>query len=87
MARRQVRTMVRWESVIVALLGACLGLVIGLFFSWAMVRAVADQVPLTLPVGQLAVSALAAAVAGVAAAIPPARRAARLDVLAAISTE
>jgi putative ABC transport system permease protein len=87
MARRQVRAMVRWESVIIALFGTCLGLLIGLFFSWAMVRAVADQVALTVPAGQLALGALAAAVAGVLAAILPARRAARLDVLAAISTE
>jgi putative ABC transport system permease protein len=79
--------MVRWESVIIALFGTCLGLLIGLFFSWAMVRAVADQVALTVPAGQLALGALAAAVAGVLAAILPARRAARLDVLAAISTE
>jgi putative ABC transport system permease protein len=87
MARRQVRAMVRWESVIIALLGTCLGLLIGLFFSWAMVRAVADQVALTVPAGQLALGALAAAVAGVLAAILPARRAARLDVLAAIATQ
>jgi len=87
MARRQVRAMVRWESVIIALFGTCLGLLIGLFFSWAMVRGVADQVALTVPAGQLAVGALVAAVAGVVAAILPARRAARLDVLAAISTE
>jgi putative ABC transport system permease protein len=40
MARRQVRAMVRWESVIIALCGTCLGLLIGLFFSWAMTRAV-----------------------------------------------
>jgi putative ABC transport system permease protein len=87
MARRQVRAMVRWESVIIALFGTCLGLLIGLFFSWAMVRAVADQVALAVPAGQLALGALAAAVAGVLAAILPARRAARLNVLAAISTE
>ncbi len=87
MARRQVRAMVRWESVIIALFGTGLGLVIGLFFSWVMVRAVADQVALTVPVGQLAVGALIAAAAGVAAAILPARRAARLNMLAAIATE
>jgi putative ABC transport system permease protein len=87
MARRQVRAMVRWESVVIALFGTCLGLLIGLFFSWAMVRAVAEGVALTVPAGQLALGALAAAVAGVLAAIVPARRAARLDVLAAIATE
>jgi putative ABC transport system permease protein len=87
MARRQVRTMVRWESVIIALFGTCMGLVIGLFFSWAMVKAAPDQAGLTVPVGQLAAGTLVAALAGVIAAVFPARRAARLDVLAAISTE
>jgi putative ABC transport system permease protein len=85
MARRQVRAMVRWESVIIALFGTCMGLVIGLFFSWAMVRA--DEIALTVPTGQLAAGALVAAVAGVVAAILPARRASKLDVLAAIATE
>jgi putative ABC transport system permease protein len=87
MARRQVRAMVRWESVIIALFGTCMGLVIGLFFSWAMVKAVPDQAALTVPLGQLAAGTLLAALAGVIAAILPARRAARLDVLAAIATE
>jgi putative ABC transport system permease protein len=85
MARRQVRAMVRWESVIIALFGTFMGLVIGLFFSWAMVRA--DKVALTVPVGQLAAGVLLAAVAGIVAAILPARRASRLDVLGAIATE
>jgi putative ABC transport system permease protein len=87
MARRQVRAMVRWESVIIALFGTCMGLVIGLFFSWAMVKAASDQAALTVPAGQLAAGTLVAALAGVIAAVFPARRAARLDVLAAISTE
>ena len=87
MARRQVRAIVRWESVIIALFGTGLGLVIGLFFSWAMVKAVPDQAALTVPLGQLAAGTVIAAIAGVLAAIGPARRAARLDVLAAIATE
>ncbi len=87
MARRQVRAIVRWESVIIALFGTGLGLVIGMFFSWAMVKALPNQAALTVPVGQLAAGTLVAALAGMAAAILPARRAARLDVLAAISTE
>jgi putative ABC transport system permease protein len=86
MARRQVRAMVRWESVIIALFGTGLGLVIGMFFSWAMVKALPDQAALTVPVAQLAAGTLVAALAGVVAAILPARRAARLDILAAIST-
>jgi putative ABC transport system permease protein len=87
MVRRQVRAMVRWESVVIALFGTSMGLVIGLFFGWAVVEAVPDQAELTVPVAEVAVGALLAALAGVVAAILPARRAARLDVLAAISTE
>ena len=88
MTRRQLRSMVRWESVIIALLGAFLGLVIGLFSGWAMVTAVADEgARLQLPAGQLAAVALIAALAGMVAAVLPARRASRLNLLAAIATE
>ena len=88
MTRRQLRSMVRWESVIIALLGAFLGLAIGLFSGWAMVTAVADEgARLQLPAGQLAAVALLAALAGMVAAVLPARRASRLNVLAAIATE
>jgi putative ABC transport system permease protein len=88
MTRRQVRSMVRWESVIIALLGAFLGLAVGLFASWAMVTAVADEgARLQLPTGQLAVVTLIAALAGMLAAVLPAHRASRLNVLAAIATE
>ncbi len=88
MTRRQLRSMVRWESVIVALLGAFLGLAIGLLAGWAMVTAVADEgARLQLPAGQLAAVALIAALAGMLAAVLPARRASRLNPLAAIATE
>jgi putative ABC transport system permease protein len=87
MARRQVRAMVRWESVVIALFGTGMGLAIGLFFSWALVKAGPDQATLTVPLGQLAAITLVAALAGVVAAILPARRASRLDVLAAIATQ
>jgi putative ABC transport system permease protein len=89
MTRRQLRATIRWESVIVALLGAVLGLVIGVFFGWAMVTALRDQ-----GIGQLSFAPLSlvliiviAGVFGVFAAILPARRAARLDVLRAVTTE
>jgi FtsX-like permease family protein len=87
MARRQMRAMVRWESVIIALFGTGMGLAIGLFFSWALVKAGPDQATLTVPLGQLAAITLVAAMAGVVAAILPARRASRLNVLAAIAAE
>jgi len=88
MARSQVRASVRWESVIIALLGTAIGLAIGLGFGWALVRALGDQGfnQLAIPVGELAVIVALAAVAGVAAAILPARKAARVEVLAALQT-
>lgn len=88
MTRRQLRATVRWESVLVALLGATMGLVVGTGFGWALVKALEDEgiTMFTIPAGQLLVIATLAGLAGVVAAIMPARRAARLDVLAAIAT-
>ena len=88
MSRRQVRTLVRYESVITALIGAVLGLVVGVLFAIAMTPTLADQgLKIAIPVGTLIVLAILAAVAGVLAAIGPARRAARLDVLDALAYE
>jgi putative ABC transport system permease protein len=89
MTRRQLRSAVRWESVIIAVMGTVLGLVIGAFFGWALVTSLRSEgfTDLTFPVVQLVVVVVMAAAAGVLAAVPPARRAARLDVLRAISTE
>jgi putative ABC transport system permease protein len=89
MTRRQLRSTVRWESVIIALLGTFLGLVIGLFFGWAVVEALADQgiTEFAPPGGQLAIVAIVGGIAGVIAAIGPARRAAKLDVLKAVTYE
>jgi putative ABC transport system permease protein len=87
--RRQVRSMIRWEAVIIAVLGAILGIVVGVFFGWTLVRALASEGfrEFTVPVGQLVAYVLLAAVAGVLAAILPGRRAARVDMLRAITTE
>ena len=89
MARRQVRSMVRWEAVIIAVFGALLGTVVGAFFGWAMVQALKDQGidHLAIPGGQLIVYIVLAGLAGVLAAIGPARRAARLDILRAVTQE
>jgi putative ABC transport system permease protein len=89
LTRRQTRSMVRWEAVIIALLGALLGLVIGAGMGTAVVRALASQglSKLSLPAAQLLAYVIAAFVIGVLAAVLPARRAARLNVLAAIATE
>jgi putative ABC transport system permease protein len=88
MTRRQLRAAVRYESVIMALFGTTLGLVIGTAFGWAVVRALRAEglTAFALPVGPLAVVTLVGVVAGVLAAVVPARRAARLDVLGAIGS-
>jgi putative ABC transport system permease protein len=88
MSRRQVRSVVRWESIIIAVFGTGLGLTVGAFFGWAIVRAMADNGidTLTIPVGSLAAVATIAAFAGMLAAVLPARRAAHLDILQALAT-
>ena len=87
MSRKQVRSTVRWESVLIALLGTTLGVAIGLGFAWAMVKASSGQGinQMSVPAQQLTIIVSLAAVAAVLAAALPARRAARLDVLKAIS--
>jgi len=88
MSRRQVRRMVRAESVITALIGAVLGLVLGVVFAVIVSRPLADDgFVLTFPVVTLIAVTILAAIAGVLAAIPPARRASKVDVLRAVTTE
>jgi putative ABC transport system permease protein len=88
MSKRQVRRMVRAESVITALIGAALGLVLGIVFAVVVSRPLADEgFVLTFPIGTLVTLSVLAALAGVLAAIPPARRASRVDVLRAVTTE
>jgi putative ABC transport system permease protein len=89
MIRRQVKAMIRWESVIIAVFGALLGTAVGVFFGWAMVQALSDQgiSELAIPGGQLVIYLVIAGLIGVLAAMRPASRAAKLDVLSAISYE
>jgi putative ABC transport system permease protein len=89
MTRSQLRSSIRWESVIIAVQGTLLGLVIGVFFGWALIRALADQgiEVFALPTDQLAVIVLLGALAGMLAAVLPSRRAARLDILRAVAAE
>jgi putative ABC transport system permease protein len=89
--RPGVKRMVRLESVVISLFGGVLGVGLGVFFGWAVGELVAtvgiDTWTLVLPWGRLALLLAAAVLVGVLAALWPARRAARLNVLDAIRTE
>jgi putative ABC transport system permease protein len=88
MSRRQVRTMIRYEAVITALIGAILGIVLGVIFAALISRPLKDEgFTLSYPIGSLIVLLILAGLAGVLAAIPPARRASRLDVLDSLQYE
>ncbi len=88
MMRRQVRRMVRGEAIVVCLIGAVLGIVVGLGLGLALVSAIHFDTGtvISIPVGTLFAVLVMAGIAGVLAAISPARRAAKLDVLTAIAT-
>ncbi|MGH8837275.1 MAG: ABC transporter permease, partial [Actinomycetes bacterium] len=89
LGRRQLRTMIRLESVVIALFGALMGLVLGVGFGVAIQQAVDEDVfdVLSIPWGQLVLFVVIAALIGVLAAVWPAHRAAKLDVMQAITTE
>jgi putative ABC transport system permease protein len=80
MTRSQVRSMIRWEALLDAVLGVS--------FGWVAVRALSDgrAVAMTVPAGRLTAYLLVVAIAGVLAGLFPARRAAQLRVLDAIAT-
>jgi putative ABC transport system permease protein len=88
MSRRQVSATVRYESVITSIIGAILGIVVGIVFAWVVTTRFAGQgITFSIPVTQLVVFLLLAVIVGVIAAILPARRAARIDILEAIHYE
>jgi putative ABC transport system permease protein len=88
MTRRQVRRMIRHESIITALIGTALGLPLGIFLAALLVRALSQyEVQFKIPTAQLVLFAVVAVIVGVVAAILPARRAARLNVLRALQYE
>jgi putative ABC transport system permease protein len=81
----QVKRIVRYESVITAVLGGVMGIVIGIFFAWLMTQALGDLgLVFSIPLGQLGVFLLLAVVVGIAGAVMPARRSARINVLEAL---
>jgi putative ABC transport system permease protein len=87
LSKRQLRRTVRYEAVQVAVIGAAMGLAAGIGAAAGLVRVLREQglTDLSIPVGQLAAYLALAAAAGVLAAAWPARRATRMDILAAIS--
>lgn len=88
MTRWQTRTMITLESIMIALIGAVLGLMLGIGLGEATAYALREQgLQLALPVTFMVALVVVGIVAGIVAAVLPARRAARLDVLQAISTE
>lgn len=90
LARSGIKQMVRLESVVIALFGAGLGIAVGIFCSWATGNLVSQGLPtyeLLLPWGRLALFVLIAAAVGMLAALWPARRAARLNMLEAIGAQ
>jgi len=86
MTRGQVRAMVRWESAVISLIGALsgAGLEIGIGLAMSQPLKVEGIKSISIPVGQIAVYVAVAAVAGVLAALGPARAAAKVDVLRAV---
>lgn len=88
-SRGQMRRMVVLESILISLLGAILGVLMGIGFGLALMQSLKDEGldVIAVPWGQLAIYLVAAVVVGVLAAVLPALRAARLDVLKAIATE
>ncbi|MBI0298660.1 ABC transporter permease [Streptomyces sp. PRKS01-29] len=88
--RRGIKRMVRLESLVISLFGGVLGLGLGVFFGWAAGELVAVELPtyeLVLPWGRMGLFLLMAAFVGVIAALWPARRASKLNMLAAIKAE
>jgi putative ABC transport system permease protein len=87
--RGQVRTMIRWESVVITVLGSTIGLGLGLFFAWSIGKALEEDGFTTYQVPYVGVAAVVvvSALFGMLAALYPAWRAGRLDVLDAIATE
>jgi putative ABC transport system permease protein len=87
-SRKQVKRIVRYESVITAMIGSVLGVVLGgIFAVLVTIPLKSEGFTISIPIGQLAILLVVGAIFGVIAAIWPARRAAKLDVLSALAYE
>ena len=87
MTRRQTRRMIRWEAIIIAVFGGVLGIVVGTLLGFIAVQAIPESfiTDFGIPYGNFVIIVAMCAIAGVFAAILPARRAGRLNVLDAIA--
>jgi putative ABC transport system permease protein len=83
--KRQLRRMLSLEAVIMALIGASVGVTLGIAFGWASIRAISSEIVFSLPYAQVIGFIVLAAVAGVVAAVLPARRAARASIVGSIT--
>jgi putative ABC transport system permease protein len=89
MTRGQLRGTIRWESVIIAVQGTLIGLVLGVFLGWALMKSLAGQglEVFAVPWPTLGAAVVLAGLAGMLAAVLPSRRAAKLDILRAVHAE
>jgi putative ABC transport system permease protein len=87
MTRRQVRRMIRWEAVLIAVFGAVIGMLVGVGLGVAVVAAIGSGILLAIPWGSLVLYLVLAAVGGIVASIVPGWRGSRLDVLDSIAYE
>ncbi|OLT27275.1 hypothetical protein BJF79_01255 [Actinomadura sp. CNU-125] len=85
--KRQLRRMLSIEALVMAVIGALTGVVLGVAFGWAATEAMGESSVFALPYGQVAAFIVLAAVAGVLAAVMPARRAAKASIVESLSTE
>jgi len=86
--RSQVRRVIRYESVITAIIGGLLGTAVGILFGWLVTESLSEfGFGLDIPVGQLLVLMVISVIVGIVGAIAPARRASRVDVLEAVYAE
>ncbi|KIH96830.1 hypothetical protein LP52_22640 [Streptomonospora alba] len=85
--RAQLRVMLMWEAVLMCLVGALVGIGLGVFFGWAASAAVLDDLLFRVPTAQIAAFLAAAVAAGLLASVLPSRRAARTSITAAMASE